>query len=299
MFIWSALKIFSSYASTPVPCIFQIATSDIPSIPEHNSASTVTPLDDIFYHNREDHCYIHEAEVILEAPNDLVEPVNSSFGSPVILQPFTSVAMNENMTHVPDSFTIPGYMNSGYFQHHHVASEISHLAYLDSLLDEMERIENTNEEAFIDPLLIEMERIEKDNEEAFKIHEQKVRAAIHFFLYPTSFLILSVSSGSFYFQLTFCFFVEQISLLRSEYEKEVEKLSEKYRILLQNVDTEGALKKMELETQCKLVLSSEVLAEVWIHMLDGCERAVGQCSEQGIEIMVCIFVESVNYPFTV
>ncbi|XP_068473323.1 uncharacterized protein [Phaseolus vulgaris] len=225
----------------PLP---QIATSDIPSIPEHNSASTVTPLDDIFYHNREDHCYIHEAEVILEAPNDLVEPVNSSFGSPVILQPFTSVAMNENMTHVPDSFTIPGYMNSGYFQHHHVASEISHLAYLDSLLDEMERIENTNEEAFIDPLLIEIERIEKDNEEAFKIHEQK------------------------------------ISLLRSEYEKEVEKLSEKYRILLQNVDTEGALKKMELETQCKLVLSSEVLAEVWIHMLDGCERAVGQCSEQ-------------------
>lgn len=174
MFIWSALKISSSYASTPVSCIFQMAMSDIPSFPEHNSASAVTPLDDIFNHTHEDHCYIHEAEVILEAPNNVVEPVNSSFGSPVILQPFTSVPMDENMTHVPDSFTIPGYMNSDYIQHHHVASEISDDVYLDSLLDEMELIENRNEEAFIDPLLIAMERIEKDKEEAFKIHEKKV-----------------------------------------------------------------------------------------------------------------------------
>lgn len=58
--------------------------------------------------------------------------------------------------------------------------------------------------------------------------------------------------------------------LRSEYEEEVEKLSEKHRILLQHVDTEVARKKMEFETQCKLVSSSEELAEVWIHMLDGC-----------------------------
>ncbi|KAG2406063.1 Helicase protein [Vigna angularis] len=196
-----------------------MAMSDIPSFPEHNSASAVTPLDDIFNHSREDHCYIHEAEVILEAPNNTVEPVNSSFGSPVILKPFTSVPMNENMTHVPDSFTIPGYMNSDSIQHHYVASEISDDVYLDSLLDEMEITENTNEEAFIDPLLIAMERIEKDKEEAFKIHEKKILQ------------------------------------LRSEYELEVEKLSEKYRILLQNVDTEVALKKMEFETQCKLVSS--------------------------------------------
>ncbi|XP_022634948.1 uncharacterized protein LOC106757728 isoform X6 [Vigna radiata var. radiata] len=212
-----------------------MAMSDIPSFPEHNSASAVTPLDDIFNHTHEDHCYIHEAEVILEAPNNVVEPVNSSFGSPVILQPFTSVPMDENMTHVPDSFTIPGYMNSDYIQHHHVASEISDDVYLDSLLDEMELIENRNEEAFIDPLLIAMERIEKDKEEAFKIHEKKQRLQ-----------------------------------LRSEYEEEVEKLSEKHRILLQHVDTEVARKKMEFETQCKLVSSSEELAEVWIHMLDGC-----------------------------
>ncbi|XP_052728672.1 uncharacterized protein LOC108322436 isoform X2 [Vigna angularis] len=216
-----------------------MAMSDIPSFPEHNSASAVTPLDDIFNHSREDHCYIHEAEVILEAPNNTVEPVNSSFGSPVILKPFTSVPMNENMTHVPDSFTIPGYMNSDSIQHHYVASEISDDVYLDSLLDEMEITENTNEEAFIDPLLIAMERIEKDKEEAFKIHEKKILQ------------------------------------LRSEYELEVEKLSEKYRILLQNVDTEVALKKMEFETQCKLVSSSEELAEIWIHMLDDCEMAVG------------------------
>jgi len=174
MLIWSALKISSSYAFTPVSRIFQMAMSYIPSFPELNSGSAVTPLDDIFNHSREDHCHIHEAEVILEAPNDAVEPVNSSFGSPVILQPFTSVPMNENRTHVPDSFTIPGYMNSDYIQHHHVASEISDVAYLDSLLDEMDIIENTNEEAFIDPLLIAMERIEKDKEEAFKIHEKKV-----------------------------------------------------------------------------------------------------------------------------
>jgi len=94
--------------------------------------------------------------------------------------------------------------------------------------------------------------------------------------------------------------VKQISQLRSEYKEEVEKLNEKYRILLQNVDTEAALKKMEFETQCKLVSSSEELAEVWIHnMLHDCEMVVGQCSEQGIEIMVCIFIESVNYPFSV
>ncbi|KAL5155383.1 hypothetical protein HKD37_19G054490 [Glycine soja] len=101
---------------------------------ENNSGSTVMPLDDIFCHSSEDHCYIHEAEVILEAPNDL----NSSFVSPVILQPFTSVLMNENTAHVPDSITIPGFMNSDYFQAHSVTSE-------------MAIIENMNEEAFRDP----------------------------------------------------------------------------------------------------------------------------------------------------
>ncbi|KAG4928307.1 hypothetical protein JHK82_053992 [Glycine max] len=115
----------------PLP---QMAMSAIPSFPENNSGSTVMPLDDIFCHSSEDHCYIHEAEVILEAPNDL----NSSFVSPVILQPFTSVLMNENTAHVPDSITTPGFMNSDYFQAHSVTSE-------------MAIIENMNEEAFRDP----------------------------------------------------------------------------------------------------------------------------------------------------
>ena len=116
----------------------------------------------------------------LEAPKDL----NSSFVSPVILQPFTSVPMNENATHAPDNITIPRFMNSDYSEAHSVTSEMSHLAYTDPLLGEMSIIENMNEDAFIDPLPIEMERIEKEKEEAFKIHEQKVRATIHFFLSP-------------------------------------------------------------------------------------------------------------------
>ncbi|TKY62142.1 Helicase protein MOM1 [Spatholobus suberectus] len=244
----------------------QMAMSAIPSFSEHRSANTVMPPDDIFYHSSEDHCYIDEAEVILEAPNDFVEPANSSFVSPVILQPFTSVLVNENTTHVPDSITIPGYVNSDYFQDHSVTSEMSHLAYpgpllgdmerienvneafTDRLLIEMESIENVNEEAFTDPLPVEMERIEKMNEEAFKIHEQKILQ------------------------------------LQSDYKKEFEKLREKYRMLHQKVDTEVALKGMELETKCKLVLRNKVLAEVWIHNLDSCERAVvAQCTEQGMD----------------
>ncbi|KAG4974717.1 hypothetical protein JHK87_031538 [Glycine soja] len=106
----------------------------------------------------------------LEAPKDL----NSSFVSPVILQPFTSVPMNENATHAPDNITIPRFMNSDYSEAHSVTSEMSHLAYTDPLLGEMSIIENMNEDAFIDPLPIEMERIEKEKEEAFKIHEQKI-----------------------------------------------------------------------------------------------------------------------------
>ncbi|KAL2345065.1 hypothetical protein Fmac_006350 [Flemingia macrophylla] len=225
----------------PLP---QMAISTIPSFPEHNLASTtVTPLDDIFYHISEDHCYIHEAEVILEEPNNLVEPVNPSFISPVILQPFTSVFTNKNVTHVPDRINIPGYINSGNFQAHSVTPEMSHLAYPDPLLGEMERTESLNEEAFTDPLLIEMERIEKVTEEASKIYEQKLLQ------------------------------------LQSDYKKEFEMISEKYKMLLEKVNAEAALKGMELETQCKLVLRSQVLAEAWIHR----ERAETQCTEQGFK----------------
>ncbi|RDX85738.1 hypothetical protein CR513_33021, partial [Mucuna pruriens] len=219
----------------------------LPQFSKPNSASTLMPLD-------EAHCYIHDAKVILEAPNNLVEPVNSSFVSPVILQPFTSVPMNENTTHLHDSITIPGNMNSDYFQAHSVTSEVSYLAYPNPLLGEMERIENRNEEeAFTDSLLIVMERIQKVNKEAFKIHEQK---------------------------LTVCFFVKQKLQIQSNYEKEFENLREKYRMLLQNVNDEAALKGMELETHYKLVLRNKALAEVWIHELDSCERAVAQCTEQ-------------------
>ncbi|KAL5135335.1 Helicase protein MOM1 [Glycine soja] len=221
----------------PLP---QMAMSAIPSFPENNAASTVMPLDDIFRHSGEDHRYIHEAEVILEAPKDL----NSSFVSPVIPQPFTSVPMNENATHAPHGITIPGFMNSDYSEAHSVTSEVSHLAYTDPLLGEMSIIENMNEEAFIDLLPIEMERIEKEKEEAFKIHEQKILQ------------------------------------LQSDYEKEVEKLSVKYKMLLQNVNTEVALKRTELETQCELVLRNKVLAQVWTHNLDSCEGDVVQCTEQ-------------------
>ncbi|KAK7337677.1 hypothetical protein VNO77_18262 [Canavalia gladiata] len=84
----------------------------IPSSLERNSASTVMPPDNFFYPSGEDHCYIHEAEVILEAQMTLW---NRSLGG---------------------------------------ASEMSHVAYPD-------------------PLLIEMERIEKVNEEALELHEQK------------------------------------------------------------------------------------------------------------------------------
>ncbi|KAG5055558.1 hypothetical protein JHK85_008068 [Glycine max] len=224
----------------PLP---QMAMSAIPSFPENNAASTVMPLDDIFRHSGEDHRYIHEAEVILEAPKDL----NSSFVSPVIPQPFTSVPMNENATNSPHGITIPGFMNSDYSEAHSVTSEVSHLAYTDPLLGEMSIIENMNEEAFIDLLPIEMERIEKEKEEAFKIHEQKILQ------------------------------------LQSDYEKEVEKLSVKYKMLLQNVNTEVALKRTELETQCELVLRNKVLAQVWTHNLDSCEGDVVQCTEQGTD----------------
>ncbi|XP_020210797.1 chromodomain-helicase-DNA-binding protein 3 isoform X2 [Cajanus cajan] len=212
----------------------QMAMSAIPSSPEHNAVSTDRPLDDIFYLSSEDNCYIHEAEVILE------EPVNSFFVSPVILQPFNGVLMNENTTHVPGRINIPGYMNSDNSQAYSVTPEMSHLAYPDPLPGEMERTENGNEEAFTDPLLIEMERIEKVNEEASKIHEQKLLQ------------------------------------LQSDYKKEFEKLSEKYKILLENVNTEATLKGMELEKQCKLVLRNKVLAEVWIHS----ERDVAQWTDQ-------------------
>ena len=49
MFIWSALKLFSSYGFTPAPCIFQMAMSIIPSFSENNVASTVMPLEASLY----------------------------------------------------------------------------------------------------------------------------------------------------------------------------------------------------------------------------------------------------------
>ncbi|KAK7337076.1 hypothetical protein VNO77_17635 [Canavalia gladiata] len=198
--IWSALKLFSSCGFTPATCIFQMAISAIPSFLEHNSACTTMPLDNTFYHSNEYHCNIYEPEVILEAPNDFVEPVNSYSASPVIPPPSTSVPMNENATHVPHNITNPGYMNSGSFQAHLVTYEMSH-------------------------------RLQ----------------------------------------------------LQYDYEKEVEMLNEKYRMLLQNVNSEVALKRMELETQCKLVFMNKVLAEVWMHQLDSCQRSVAQCTEQGTD----------------
>ncbi|XP_027349139.1 uncharacterized protein LOC113860822 [Abrus precatorius] len=201
----------------------EFAETDLPMQPSHAnlcplpqitvSPSTVMPLDNVSYHTSEDHC------------NGLVELVNSSYVSPVILQPSTSVPMDENTMHVPHSITNPGYMNTDYFQALSVTSEMSHVAYPD-------------------PLLIEMEKIEKVKEEAFKIHEQKILQ------------------------------------LKSDFEKELEKLGEKYRMLLQNVNTDVELKKMELETECKLVLMNKVLAEVWMQKFDSCKRAVEPCTEQ-------------------
>ncbi|KAG4974718.1 hypothetical protein JHK87_031539 [Glycine soja] len=52
-------------------------------------------------------------------------------------------------------------------------------------------------------------------------------------------------------------------------------------MLLQNVNTEVALKRTELETQCELVLRNKVLAQVWTHNLDSCEGNGVQCTEQG------------------
>lgn len=53
-------------------------------------------------------------------------------------------------------------------------------------------------------------------------------------------------------------------------------------MLLEKVNTETALKMMELEMQRKLVLRNKVLAEVWMQNLDSCERAEAQCTEQGM-----------------
>ena len=77
--------------------------------------------------------------------------------------------------------------------------------------------------------------------------------------------------------------MKQILQLQSDYEKEVEKLSVKYKMLLQNVNTEVALKRTELETQCELVLRNKVLAQVWTHNLDSCEGNGVQCTEQGTD----------------
>ncbi|KAJ1376077.1 Helicase protein MOM1 [Sesbania bispinosa] len=206
-----------------------MAMFSIPSFLEDNLPSTVIPLDDSFYHSGGDHCYIHEAEVILQEPFDPMEPVNSSFVSPVTLQPSISVPqpIDENTTHFPHGITNPGYIDSDTFQAHSVTSEMPHFAYSD-------------------PLLIEMERIEKMNEEAFNIHEKKILQ------------------------------------LQSDYKKEFEELGEKYRMLLQNVNTAVELKRRELETQCKLVLMNKVLAEHWIQKLDGCKRSAEQYTEQGM-----------------
>ncbi|KAK7285039.1 hypothetical protein RJT34_19796 [Clitoria ternatea] len=154
---WYALKLFSSYGFTTAACIFQMAMSAIPSFLEHDSASPVMPLDNIFHISSEDHCYSQEAEVIWEAPNNLVEPVDPPFVSPVILQPSSSVPVpiEENTTHVAHGLTNPGCMNSDSFQAHSVASEMSHVDHPD-------------------PLLVEMERIEQDNEQAFQIYKQKI-----------------------------------------------------------------------------------------------------------------------------
>jgi len=54
-------------------------------------------------------------------------------------------------------------------------------------------------------------------------------------------------------------------------------------MLLQNVNTEVALKRTELETQCELVLRNKVLAQVWTHNLDSCEGNGVQCTEQGTD----------------
>lgn len=153
--ICDGLKLFSSERFTPATCIFQMTMSAIPSFLDDNSENTFMPLDKTFYHSGRDHCNIHEAEVLLQAPNDPVEPVDSSFISPVTQQPYTSVPMHENTTHVPHSITNPGCANGDPFLAQSMTSEMPHMTCPD-------------------PLLAEMERIEKVKKEAFKIREKKV-----------------------------------------------------------------------------------------------------------------------------
>lgn len=153
--IWGALKLFSLQWFTPATCIFQMSLSAIQSVLEDDLSGTVMPLYDFVYHSGRDHCNNHGDGVILQAPIDPAEPVNSSFISPDTLQPSTYVPVNENATDDPHSISNPGYINNDNFQAHSVTSEMPHNAYPD-------------------PLLIELERIEMMNEEAFKIHEKKV-----------------------------------------------------------------------------------------------------------------------------
>ncbi|KAI4300289.1 hypothetical protein L6164_033684 [Bauhinia variegata] len=94
------------------------------------------------------------------------------------------------------------------------------------------------------PLQIEMERIQKEAEEAIEIHN---KAALQ---------------------------------LRSDFEKDSEKIRVKYDKLLQNVDSTLALKGKELETNYNTVHANTLLAEAWLRNCEDNEMAWLECTEQ-------------------
>ncbi|KAK7245118.1 hypothetical protein RIF29_39952 [Crotalaria pallida] len=140
-------------AQTTLPSM-QLSHANSLPLPQGNSASTAMPLDETFCNSGRDHSNLDEADVLLQAPNDTVEPVNSSFISPVTQQLPTTAPMNGYTAHVPHRNTNPRFMNNYRFQAQYATSE-------------------TPPTTYPDPLAIEMEKIEKVKEEVLKIQEKK------------------------------------------------------------------------------------------------------------------------------
>ncbi|KAE9585450.1 hypothetical protein Lal_00018220 [Lupinus albus] len=111
----------------------------------------------------------------------------------------------------------------------HVPHSISNPGYMNNRSYQAQyATSETLDTTYPDPMLIEMERIKKLKEEVSKIHEKKTLQ------------------------------------LQSDYQKEVEKLRERYTMLIQNADTAVALKIEELEMQCKIACMNKALAEAWV-----------------------------------
>ncbi|CAL0326796.1 unnamed protein product [Lupinus luteus] len=147
----------------------------------------------------------------------------------VLLQALNDSAETVNSSFIPPVTQRPSPLEPLNENTIHVPHSISNPGYMSNYCYQAQNVTSeTPDTTYPDPMLIEMARIKKVKEEVSKIHEKKTLQ------------------------------------LQSDYQKEVEKLREKYNMLIQDADTAVALKIEELEMQCKIACMNKALAEAWV-----------------------------------